>query len=649
MSFHPIPPTSLPPYSLSPYSLSSAVGATNPMTSTEENPELENLLEYIKRNRGFDFSGYKRPSLSRRITKRMQTLNIENYTEYLDYLEVHQDEFVNLFNTILINVTAFFRDPQVWEYIANEIIPKIISSKEPSKPIRVWAAGCASAEETYTIAMLLAEALSMEEYGMRVKVFATDIDHDALTQARHATYSAKDVQSIPPHLLEKYFERVNGSYYTVIKELRRGVIFGRHDLLKDAPISRIDLLVCRNTLMYFNTENQSQILDRFHFGLNDGGFLLLGKAEMLFTRNHSFTPVDLRQRIFVKVANQNFREMLLNMAQSQSRDRLEDVNQIRIYESAFEIDPIAQIIIDLNNLVLLANAQARTLFNLDTRDLGRPLQDLELSYRPVELRSHIDQVKSTQRSITLKDIEYPNTEREMRYFDVQIMPLLDENGIELHGIKIIFDNATRFKQLHDDLLHANQELESAYEELQSTNEELETTNEELQSTVEELETTNEELQSTNEELETMNEELQSTNEELQAINGELRERSQELNRVNGFLESILTTIRAGVVVINPDFQILIWNRQAEDLWGLRSDEVFLRHLMNLDIGLPLQPLRQPLIEIIALELDSYEVILEARNRRGRTIQCQVTCTPLIRTSLDIQGVIILMEERENID
>lgn len=619
------------------------------MTPTEENPELENLLEYIKRNRGFDFSGYKRPSLSRRITKRMQTVDVENYSEYLDYLEVHQDEFVNLFNTILINVTAFFRDPQVWEYIANEIIPKIIDSKQPTKPIRVWAAGCASAEETYTIAMLLAEALGMAEYEVRVKVFATDVDTEALNQARHATYSAKDVQSIPPHLLEKYFERVNGSYYTVIKELRRGVIFGRHDLLKDAPISRIDLLICRNTLMYFNTESQAQILARFHFALDDGGFLLLGKAEMLFIRNHSFTPVDLRQRVFVKLANENFRETLLSIAQSQNRDRFEDVNQIRIYETAFEIDPLAQIIIDLNNSVLLANAQARTLFNLHPRDLGRPLQDLELSYRPVELRSHIDQVKSTRCSIMLKDIEYPSTERKMRYFDVQIMPLLDENAIELHGIKIIFDNATQFKQLHDELLNANQELESAYEELQSTNEELETTNEELQSTIEELETTNEELQSTNEELETMNEELQSTNEELQAINGELRDRSLELNRVNAFLESILSAIRAGVVVINPDLQVLIWNSKAEDLWGLRSDEVFLRYFMNLDIGLPLQPLRQPLKEIIALELDSYEVILEALNRRGRTIQCQVTCTPIMHTSLNIQAVILLMEEREKID
>ena len=613
------------------------------MTLTETNPELDNLLNYIKRNRGFDFSGYKRTSLSRRICKRMQSLNIENYSDYLDYLEVHPDEFVDLFNTILINVTAFFREPQAWEYIASEIIPLIVANKPISKPIRVWSAGCASGQETYTIAMLLADALGMEQYAGRVKVFATDVDADALNQSRHASYTDKEVQGIPHDLLDKYFDQVNGRYI-VQKDLRRCVIFGRHDLVQDAPIGRIDLLLCRNTLMYFNTETQSKILDRFHFALNDSGFLFLGKAEMLFTRNHSFTPVDLRQRIFTKTPNGNRRDILLSMAQPHNQQPIpEIVEQIRIHEAAFEIDPVAQIIVDLNNSVLVANAQARTLFNINPKDLGRPLQDLELSYRPVELRSPIDQVRNNCRAITLKDIEWLTPEREMRYLDVNIIPLLDGKN-EILATKIIFSDVTRFKQLQNELVQANQELETAYEELQSTNEELETTNEELQSTVEELETTNEELQSTNEELETMNEELQSTNEELQTINQELRLRGEELNRVNSFLESILTSLRAGVVVLDPGLHILIWNRRSEELWGLRADEVFLRHLMSLDIGLPLESLKQSMRAIIAGESESYEVLLDATNRRGRAIQCQVVCTPLISTEAQVQGVILLMEE-----
>ncbi len=616
------------------------------MSTTEQNPDLENLLEYIKRNRGFDFSGYKRPSLTRRIRKRMQSVGVESYSDYLDYLEVHPDEFIELFNTILINVTTFFRDPQAWEYIASEIIPQILASKQATTAVRVWSAGCASGEETYTIAILLAEALGIEEYTARVKVFGTDLDVDALNYARQANYNSKELQSVPPELVDKYFEQVNGRYL-VQKELRRSVIFGRHDLVQDAPISKIDLLICRNAIMYFNTETQAKILARFHFALNNNGFLFLGKAEMLFSRNHSYTPVDLRQRVFTKAGNRSMRDLLLNTVHSRSQGIIpEMVDKLGIYETSFEVDLLAQIVVDRNGIVILGNAEARNLFNLNLKDIDRPLQDLELSYRPVDLRSPIDQVRSNRRAITLKDVEWSIAQSASRYFDVQITPLLDENIDELLGIKITFTEVTRFKQLQQDLVNANQELETAYEELQSTNEELETTNEELQSTVEELETTNEELQSTNEELETMNEELQSTNEELQTMNEELRQRSDELNQVNTFLESILTSLRAGVVVVSRDLQILIWNRKAEDMWGLRFDEVFSKQLISLDIGLPIEPLIQPLRAIITGESENYEVVLNAINRRGRAIGCEVICTPLQTSGSHIQGVILLMEQQQ---
>lgn len=617
------------------------------MSNTAADPELENLLQYIKSNRGFDFSGYKRASLSRRIRKRMQTINVENYINYLDYLEVHPNEFVELFNTILINVTSFFREPKAWEYIANEIIPQIVNKETFNKPIRIWSAGCASGEETYTIAILLAEALGMEKYSQWVKVFATDVDMEALSHARHASYSSKEIQNIPSEILEKYFEPVN-SHFSIKKELRRGVIFGRHDLVQDAPISKIDLLICRNTLMYFNSETQSKILDRFHFALNSGGFLFMGKAEMLFSRNHLFSALDLRQRVFTKLANGNFRQMLMGMSSSDNQQQVpEIIDRNHIYEAAFEVDPVAQIVVDINGVITLVNQQARSIFHINLKDIGRLLRDLEISYRPVELRSRIEQVHANRHTVSLKDIEWFNPERETHYYlDIQIIPLTHENTDEILGVKIVFSNVTRFKHLQQDLVSANQELETAYEELQSTNEELETTNEELQSTVEELETTNEELQSTNEELETMNEELQSTNEELQAMNEEMRQSSNELNRVNTFLESILTSLRSGVVVLSPELHILIWNRKAEDMWGLRFDEVFSQHFMSLDIGLPIEQLRQPLRAILNGEVENHELKMNARNRRGKAIECHIMLTPLNNSTSNIQGVILLMEERE---
>jgi len=212
------------------------------------------------------------------------------------------------------------------------------------------------------------------------------------------------------------------------------------------------------------------------------------------------------------------------------------------------------------------------------------------------------------------------------------------------GTSINFSDVSRSRRLKEELQRSNQELETAYEELQSTNEELETTNEELQSTVEELETTNEELQSTNEEMETMNEELQSTNEELQTTNEELRQRTDELSRTNLFLESILASVRAAVVVVDRQLNVNIWSPKAHDLWGLRSDEVQGQSLLNLDLGLPVEQLRTPIRAALAGESDSRELTLDAVNRRGKAIKCRVLCSPLFGAGKEIEGAVLLMEE-----
>jgi two-component system, chemotaxis family, CheB/CheR fusion protein len=214
----------------------------------------------------------------------MQTVGADGYLGYLDHLEVDPEEFTHLFNTILINVTGFFRDLPAWEYLGAEILPRLAADKRDGEPIRVWSAGCASGEEAYTLAMAIAETLGPETVKERVKIYATDLDEDALNQGRQARYTAKQVEGVPPELLERYFER-NGHGYVFSKELRRSVIFGRHDLIQDAPISRIDLLVCHNTLMYLNSDTQAHVLARFNFALREGGYLFLGKAEMLLAHS----------------------------------------------------------------------------------------------------------------------------------------------------------------------------------------------------------------------------------------------------------------------------------------------------------------------------------------------------------------------------
>ncbi|HEY9615210.1 MAG TPA: CheR family methyltransferase [Microcoleaceae cyanobacterium] len=615
------------------------------MTNASENIDFEALLDYIKESRGVDFTGYKRASLMRRVSKRMQAVTIEGYSNYQDYLAVHPEEFNHLFNTLLINVTAFFRDHDAWEYVASEVIPRIIASKEANEPIRVWSAACASGEEAYTIAIILAEIIGIEQFRERVKIYATDMDEEALDQARQATYSARDMGGLTARQLEQFFDHVDDRY-TFRKDLRRAVIFGRHDLIQDAPISRIDLLVCRNTLMYFNAETQSRIVSRFHFALQDGGFLFLGKAEMLLTHTNIFTPVHLKCRIFTKVPKLNLRDRLLVIGQTGYNSTEKHLsNHVRLREAAFDSGPIARIIVDYNGVLALVNERARLLFNLNPRDVGRLLQDLEISYRPVELRSCIEQTYVDRRSVNLYDIEWHTSQNEVLYLNIQVAPLFDTINSQILGVSINFADVTRYKRLQEEVEHSNQELEMAYEELQSTNEELETTNEELQSSNEELETTNEELQSTNEELETMNEELQSTNEELQTVNDELQRSSEELNRTNAFLESILTSLKGGVVVVDLDLRVQIWNSKSEDLWGLRAEEAVAQNFLNLDLGLPVEQLRQPIRSCLSGLSDQVsEVILEAINRRGRSFACRVTCTPLVGIQGQTQGVILLMEE-----
>jgi two-component system CheB/CheR fusion protein len=601
---------------------------------TEPDSAFEDLLHYLRDSRGFDFTGYKRTSLVRRVDRRMQDADIASYEAYLDVLQVRPDEFGSLFNTILINVTDFFRDTDSWDELRATVLPPLLERK-PNGPIRVWSAGCATGQEAYTLAMLFAEALGVDAFRERVKIYATDVDEEALADARQATYSARDLTGVPEELQKRYFEQVDDRY-VFSKDLRRAVIFGRNDLVQDAPISRIDLLVCRNTLMYFNAETQARIVGRFHFALAPGGVLFLGKAEMLLGQGSLFEPLDLKRRFFAKVARAEQGTAV------RPDQRLDPVDLDRVLEAALAASPVAQVVLSTDGRLVLANDSATHLFDLSARDLGRLFQDLELSYRPVDLRTSIDLADTERRDVWLREIEWTRAPGERAWFDVQVIPLgtLDR-GV---GVSIHFHDVTRHRRLHDELEQTHRHLETAYEELQSTNEELETTNEELQSTVEELETTNEELQSTNEELETMNEELQSMNDELQTMNEELRDRTTALNDVNGYFDSVLTSLQAGVIVVDPELLVVTWNRQAEDLWGLRADEVTGQHLLNLDIGLPVDEIRPLVRAALTEDAEAQTKNIAARNRRGRDVSIRLTCTGMHTPGRDARGVVLVMNE-----
>jgi two-component system, chemotaxis family, CheB/CheR fusion protein len=599
-------------------------------------PGLSSLLEYLKRNRGFDFTGYKRSSLQRRIRKRMEMVGVGGYEEYQDYLEVTPDEYTELFNTILINVTGFFRDKPAWDYVAEEIVPPLLEEIPPQEQIRVWSAACATGEEAYTIAIILAEALGEKAFRRRVKVYATDVDEDALSRARQAVYPSAALKPVPDDLAEKYFER-RPTGWTFRTDLRRSVIFGRNDLVEDAPISRIDLLVSRNALMYFTPETQASVLRHFNFALKDTGFLFLGKSEMLITHKDLFTPHDLKWRVFRKVPGAGLRDRLAFVT---DQSDLDSGRYSELLLGAFDIADAASVVVDRGGFLTRINQAARVMFGLGPSEIGRPFHDLDLSYRPVDLRSALEQAYLNGSGVQVGRVPWTTAAGGMRTLDVSVTPVIGPGGRPL-GATISFADATRSAQVDEEYERSKLQLETAYEELQSTVEELETTNEELHSTNEELETTNEELQSSNEELETMNEELQSTNDELETMNDEQVQRSTELDRVNLFLEGILSSVGVGVAVVDNDQRVQVWNGNAEEQWGLRADEVEGQHFLGLDIGLPVERLKNSLRKVLS---DGEEVQdqVPAVTRRGRSVECLVRTMPLRRPKGEIYGALVLM-------
>ncbi|HYW30193.1 MAG TPA: CheR family methyltransferase [Gemmatimonas sp.] len=602
------------------------------------------LLTHLRRSRGLDLTGYKPTSLMRRIDKRMSAVGVADYHAFVEYLEVHPDEFKELFNELLINVTRFFRDPEAWSELTTQVIRPMLARKGDDDIIRVWSAGCASGEEAYTLAIALAEEMGIEAFRRRVKIYATDADDATLAHARLGTYEARHLEEVPTEIRDRYFERTRDNRYAFRSDLRRALIFGRHDLMYDAPISRIDILACRNVLMYFNAEMQSRILGRFALALNDAGILFLGRAETLLSRSALFAPVDLKRRFFARVPTALHRGRMFAVPGGHPRSPvvLDVVATALVRDAALETSPIAQIVVDTEGVMVLANEQARTLFQLVQADVGRPLQDLALSYRPLDLRSRLDELNRTQRSIAVTKVAWDAPNNVGGTCDVSFVPLIDESG-QLHGIAISFADTTQYSKLQRELEHSNQELETAYEELQSTNEELETTNEELQSAVEELETTNEELQSTNEELETMNEELQSTNEELQALNDTLGTKEDELDRVSAFLRSMLASLRGAVIALDADLRVTAWNDSSTDFWGLRAEEVLERNFFTLDIGLPVETLTLPIRACLNGASEGEVMLIDSTNRRGKPMRCSINALPL-REDDRVTGVLLIITQ-----
>ncbi|MCU0527083.1 MAG: hypothetical protein MUF72_19930 [Elainella sp. Prado103] len=383
------------------------------MMSASDQADFAALINYLKQNRGLDLTGYQPSSLMRRIHLRLQTIGINNINHYLDYLKIHAAEVDDLWHTILIHLTSFFRDRTTWEYLEHEAIPHLIAQKNWDEPIRIWSAGCASGEEAYSLAMLVTQIMGIEQAKARVKIYATDVDPVVLQQARQAVYRPEDLADLSAQQITQYFEP-QANRYILRNDLRQLVVFGRHDLTQDLPIINIDFLVCRNTLIYFTPATQQQILNQFHFALRDSGLLLLGSTEMLLTLTNHFTPWHLQYGIFTKVPKLTQPDPQLTQADQQSnRDRVTD---LRLAPTQATLNGQASIEIarqpDSHPPIFFTT---RTL--ADTTSIS---SDLALSALKEELETMQEKLQSSHEALKLTQTELEATNRELEAMNVEL-------------------------------------------------------------------------------------------------------------------------------------------------------------------------------------------------------------------------------------
>ncbi len=514
-----------------------------------------------------DLRGYKRSTLFRRTHRRMAQMRVQDYAEYLQFILEHPGEVNELLHTVLINVTKFFRDPAAWEVLRTEALPLMLENHSPGEPLKLWSVGCSTGEEPFSLALMLAHHLGPRLAEYEVKIYASDQDDRALQIARKAVYPNEALPYIP----QRYHDALirGPETFSLAREVRKLVIFGRSNIVTDAPITHVDLLVCRNMLIYFDPPAQRHILNKLDCAVEPGGILFLGKSESQLRNNAFFQPLNVRWRLFTRTQAASKLERIPSMSAESKQpsylnDRVqEELSILRLYHDAVlqTLEP-AVVLIDVSGRIVSENDSVRRLMQLERKMQGGQVSESAIMQKCPELEPHL----AAANGIDHKTARFECTSPEGKLLAVTVRPVLTEPGKELIGTLIYMEDISPKENLQQTI----EELQSTAEELQSSNEELETTNEELQSTNEELETTNEELQSTNEELETTNEELKSLNEELEDINDELGKRSRELDDLNEHYAQLVERMPWPMFLVTPGGKVQLFNTAAQKLFGFAT-------------------------------------------------------------------------------
>lgn len=549
---------------------------------------LKKILLLLKKLNGADFSQYKVSTIQRRIEKRLSVLKLKDLSEYHDYLEENQSELALLTQNLLVSVTAFFRDTEAFEAL-EKLLTDLITSKHNGEDFRIWSAGCATGEEAYTLAFLVLRICEKQGKKLELKIFATDLDQEALSQARAGIYSEADVENVPQDYLMRFFTE-KGSQYEVNKTVRELIVFARQDLIQNPPFVKLDLVSCRNVLIYFDSSLQSRVFQIFHYALKPSGILFLGKSESI--DSDLFDVVDRKQKIFrrlnmVVATNPNRRSQhpsyhAVPFHSSEKRKLSQNLGlSDRAAPELLKLLGICGLVVDEDGGILQFIGDVSDFISFPAGSPDFRLQNLLTKDASFEFSILVrkvakDQVKLTSRSL-------PFLGNNQKFFTFTVGPLIvPEQNKKLFLVAFQFKDAPAEinYELPQDagdyptkVLELEQEVAATKENLHTVIEELEISNEELQSLNEELSSTNEELQASNEELETTNEELQSTNEELMTLNEELNIKSTELKQAYASLENIQTSLSSPLLVLDEKLRLQRYNSMANHIFTLSASDI----------------------------------------------------------------------------
>jgi len=553
---------------------------------------IDYIFSMINDNIGADFSNYKKSTINRRVGRRMALHKISDINVYVDFIKREKKELHLLFKDILISVTKFFRDLEAFQNL-QEVLIKILENKKPGDSIRIWTPGCATGEETFSIAIVLCEILGNSINKYNIQIFGTDLDNNAIDIARRGTYSTSMMADIPENLLDKYFTHDDNSLH-IIKTIREMIVFARQDLTKDPPFSNLDLVSCRNLLIYFNSSLQKQIIQMFHYVLNSRGILFLGKSETIGQFADLFMHTDKKWKIFQR--RDTMRSPMLKIGKFNrllglSR-RTETVNELKekkislsqiFGEAVIDIYKHSAVLVDDRREIVFVHGDTSPFLSLPTGDAGLNILSMVKHPLRTELRSLIHKSMREKKPLTSNNIN-------MTVHGQSISVVLRIGPVHIKGSTnqmtlVIFEQTEPAKPISIEtkndkdqcknprIAELEHELAEARDNLQTTVEELETANEELQSMNEELQSANEELHSTNEEMETSNEELQSTNEELTTVNEEFQVKSAELATANADLENILKNVGVAMLIVNQDLKVSRYTPPLKKLFNIKSLDI----------------------------------------------------------------------------